>query len=135
MDKVSSAQKVISSIQDQIDAAVKSGNSTDSISDGYHSFSELYECRNVLFITLCKQLANDFTQPYISDIWKSMCHSDGTRMDGWFVMGIGEEHGKIMTFHLPMKFWVDTNFATELERAVPFDGHTTADVLERLMRL
>lgn len=129
MDKLSSIQKLIDTAI--LDKSFDSG----LISDGYHSFSELYECRNVLFIALCKQLAFDFTQPYISDVWKSMCHADGSRMDGWFIMGIGEQQGHIMTFHLPMKYWEDTNFAKELERAIHWDGHTTSDVLDRLMKL
>ena len=43
-----------------IQAGVKgSGVNTNLISDGYHSFGELYDHRITLFITLCKILDKD----------------------------------------------------------------------------
>ena len=108
---------------------------TGKISDGYHTFDELYEHRIILFIALCKQIDN---QPYEGDeykIWRSKLHSDNTMFDGWFVMGIGKEKGKQITYHLPIKKWEDIEFAETLEKAPEWDGHTSKDVLSRIAKL
>ena len=47
------------------------------ISDGYHTFEELYAHRIMLFICLMKSNKD------IS--WKSRVHGDGTSLDGWFI--------------------------------------------------
>lgn len=105
------------------------GKDTGSISDGYHTFDELYEHRNILFLALCKGLRNDYP------IWKSKLHSDGTSFPDMFVIGIEEEAGYQITYHLPMKFYDSAYYAKELERAPEWDGHTPADVLKRLADL
>lgn len=115
-----------------INQLVKAPNvDANKISDGYHTFGELYEHRIVLFIALCRTL--DGTLPY--EIWRSENHSDGTTMDGWFVLGINKDAGKQMTYHLPMSKWEDTAFASTLSKAPEFDNHTSGDVLERLSNL
>ncbi len=55
--------------------------------------------------------------------------------DGWFVMGIGKDVGKQLSYHLPMSYWDETNFVETLSHAPLWDGHTTADVLVRLKTL
>lgn len=105
-------------------------------SDGYHTIDELYDHRITLFITLCR-LGSDMDNPPETqlDVWRSKTHSDGTpAYEGWFVLGIGKKEGSIITYHIPLSHWEETNFAEEIERA-HFDGHTSADVLERLKTL
>jgi hypothetical protein len=98
------------------------------VSDGYHTFDELYEHRIVLFIALCKA--------YHPPVWCSVFHSDGTQYGDWFILGIGKEKGKQITYHLPAKYWSEVcEFAEVLEKAPEFDGHTSQDVLERLKNL
>lgn len=109
-----------------------SGPITGETSDGYHTFNELYDHRIVLFLALCR--ATDIVSPGIA-IWRSKLHSDGSAFDGWFVMGIGTTPGEQITYHLPLSRWDDAAFAETRERAPEFDGHTSADVLERLNRL
>lgn len=104
------------------------------ISDGYHTFDELYEHRITLWIALCKAIRNDPQYQY-RDVWRSELHSDGTRFDGWFVLGMTNEGGQQMTYHLPMDKWALTEFAFTRERAPEFDGHTSADVLARIAAL
>lgn len=99
-------------------------------SDGYHTFNELYEHRITLWIAFCKTLAEDFANP-----WRSELHSDGSNLEGWFVLGLNHKPGQQMTYHLPMSRWADCDFADTLERAPEYDGHTSADVLDRLKRL
>ena len=112
-------------------------DSTGVISDGYHTFDELYEHRIVLFIALCKILYADpqYQTGQKADIWRSKLHSDGTSFDGWFIMGIGRNKGEQITYHLPISKWEDTNFAETREKSPEFDGHTSADVLTRIKSL
>lgn len=98
------------------------------VSDGYHSFNELYAHRNFLWINLCKALNPKF-------VWKSKLHSDGTFFPGWFVLGYRMKYGKQITYHLPMELWDECDFAHTRTRAPKFDGHTSEDVLERIKKL
>jgi hypothetical protein len=102
---------------------------TNKISDGYHTFGQLYEHRIVLFIGLCVYLYRDHP------VWRSKAHSDGSVWDGWFIMGINTEPGEQITYHLPMSHWPNTAFCKTLEKAPEWDGHTSDDVLERLKGL
>lgn len=105
------------------------------ISDGYHTFDELYEHRITLFIALLRNITMLLPDSKDSNIWKSRKHSDGSEWKGWFVLGINKEKGKQITYHLPESKWNETDFAEPLELAPEFDGHTSADVLERLKQL
>ena len=98
-------------------------------SDGYHTFNELYEHRTALFLALCATLSRES-----GGVWRSKLHSDGTKFDGWFIMGIGTAPGEQITYHLPIEKWDQAWCAEELPRAPEFDGHTPADVVRRLTR-
>lgn len=102
-----------------------------SCSDGYHTFDELYDHRIALFIALCQDLAGN-NHP---NIWKSKKHHDGSEYEGWFIMGINEEKGEQITYHLPMSEWDNTHFAQIYEFAPEWDGHTSADVIKRIKNL
>ena len=108
-----------------------------NISDGYHTFDELYKHRAILFITLCKELESNpsYQEGQKSNVWKSKKHSDNTDFKGWFIMGIGKEKGEQITYHLPNEYWDKVNFAQELDKSPEFDGHTSNDVLTRLLKL
>lgn len=97
----------------------------EQVSDGHHTFEELYEHRITLWMSLCRRL----------DSWKSRKHSDGSVMHGWFVLGVGVEDGQQITYHLPERKWDECGFAVTLEHAPEWDGHTSNDVLERLRML
>lgn len=113
------------------------GGLKGKISDGYHTFDELYEHRIILFIALCRNLLNDpqYQLGQKSEIWRSKKHSDGSEFSGWFIMGIGKERGEQITYHLPNSKWEQTEFAQTIDFAPNFDGHTSDDVLERLASL
>lgn len=106
---------------------------TNLISDGYHTFGELYEHRIVLYIVLARHYSTHPKQR--GQIWKSKVHSDGSVWDGWFILGIGKDKGDQISYHLPMSKWDECSFAEELDMAPEFDGHTSADVLNRLKQL
>lgn len=95
----------------------------DQISDGYHSFQELYTHRNLLFIALAN--ASPMTLP-----WKSGTHDDGSSIEGWFIAGLTLPSGPI-TYHLPARHW-DLLRVPILSKAPKWDGHTSHDVVERL---
>jgi hypothetical protein len=104
------------------------GIKTDDISDGYHTFGELYEHRFRLFIELCR-FNEDRT-------WYSLVNSDGSSYDGWFLLGMFKEEGKQITYHLPLRLLKEiSEFAEEMETPPEFDGHTSEDVLKRLAKI
>lgn len=92
-------------------------------SDGYHTFDELYKHRYALYIRLCK---------YEPSCWKSKLHSDNTMFDGEFIMGFTNEYNEQITYHLPLKLWDRCDFATTLDSAPEWDGHTSDMVIARL---
>jgi hypothetical protein len=112
------------------------------VSDGYHTFDELYDHRVTLYVALCRNLkwteslqGPDEAQVRPYDIWRSKLHADGSAYEGWFIMGIGKDAGKQISYHLPEKMWEATDFAETLDRAPEFDGHSSENVLERLSQL
>ncbi len=117
---------------------IKRYQSPVSVSDGYHTFDELYEHRIELFLALCRRIENMWDSHLTMwgdqecPVWRSRVHSDGTSMEGWFIMGLYSKPGKQITYHLPDKYWDRTDFAATLDKAPEFDGHTSADVLKRL---
>lgn len=124
------------SIYDEV--AVSGPDSMDA-SDGYHTFTELYDHRIALFIALCKHLTTlqhmfniPENIPKRFNIWRSQLHSDGSSFEDWFILGINKAKGEQITYHLPMSRWEETEFAQTLEKAPEWDGHTPADVLERI---
>lgn len=103
----------------------------DQVSDGYHTFNELYEHRCRLFIALCHTL---YTHKD-ANVWKSWKHCDGSTWNGWFIMGVNFNYLEDqITYHLPARLW-DAAKVPELEIATTWDGHTPDDVLERLLTL
>lgn len=106
------------------------GGEDMTVSDGYHTMDELYEHRVAIYIALCKMVATS----QFREVWRSKNHSDGEPAFGgtWFVLGINKEGGSQVTYHLPIEKWDQTEFAETLEKAPEFDGHSSADVLERL---
>ena len=93
------------------------------VSDGFHTFAELYDHRCHLFAALVS------TMPQRA--WKSRKHSDGSGFDGWFIAGLDLAPGTI-TYHLPESMWGLLAGVRALDAAPPWDGHTSKDVVARL---
>lgn len=96
-----------------------------TLSDGYHTFNDLYYQRCVLFATICN-LNKDIA-------WKSKRHSDGEKCfdsDNWFIVGIDTPEGSY-TYHYEMQYW-DMFDVIELENGKVWDGHTEKDVTRLL---
>lgn len=92
------------------------------LSDGYHTYNELYDHRIHLFMALCN------TNKVVA--WKSRKHCDGSFYRGFFIAGLETSAGQI-TYHVLDKYW-DLFDVKELKTAETWDGHTSADVLVRL---
>jgi hypothetical protein len=99
------------------------------LSDGYHTFADLYEHRHALCLALMRAMPEH--------CWYSWRHSDGERCFGgndWFIIGIEPPGGNSVTYHLPAELYpaARATGAVELEKARPWDGHSAADVALRL---
>lgn len=118
----------------------RSGGEANDISDGYHTFGELYEHRIALFITLCNfiyKVYGKLPDSAQGDMipWKSKQHHDGSMFSGgWFIAGIGYDKGKQISYHLPLKDWDKLRVVT-YDKAPGWDGHTPNGALERLLEL
>ena len=104
-------------------------------SDGYHTFRELYGHRHALFLALMAATAED------CDPWFSLKHADGGMFEGFFVAGMdvctSEGQWERITYHLPADDLSAIRLIPgirDLPLAPEWDGHTAADVQERLTR-
>lgn len=103
--------------------AQENGGNMGEVSDGYHTFNELYHHRAVLLSVIC----NDH-----QDIaWKSKKHSDGTMFEGMFIVGVKTPTGQA-TYHYDINPYWDVFRVQELEYAPEWDGHTPAQAIERI---
>lgn len=100
---------------------------SDKISDGHHTFGELYEHRNMLFVKLCKMVHETNKLP----VWRTIKGSDGLIHKGWFILGISKIPQTQISYHLPIELWDQVKFAETLDIS-PYDGHTSKDVVQRL---
>ena len=103
---------------------------TGEISDGYHTFNELYEFREALNAALFNFMAVLPDNPH--RVHKSRRHSDGEECfgGGWFVV-YAYLNGKQISFHYPMKDWNDFKIP-EQPFGDTWDGHSAQDALERI---
>lgn len=96
------------------------------ISDGYHTFNQLYHQRAILFATIVNQNKDK--------AWKSFKHSDGhycfDEGGEMFIVGIDTPKGSY-TYHYHKKYW-DYFDCKELEYGKVWDGHTEEDVTRLL---
>ena len=93
------------------------------VSDGFHTFNELYQHRQLLFVCLINQL--------LPVAWKSHTHQDGSMFPGWFIAGIELPTGQI-TYHMELQYW-DLCLCQQQEFH-EWDGHSAKNVVARLQR-
>lgn len=101
---------------------------TDRVSDGFHTFGELYHYRMLYNAALFNEWRNGRYIPVI----KSKKHSDGELCFGgdWFIVMAKLPTGQISN-HYEMKDW-DIFDIPERTKAWKYDGHTPDDVATRL---
>lgn len=88
----------------------------NDISDGYHTFDELYEHRCLLFINLCLSYRDKaYWRPHYK---------------GWPLLGVELLVGQV-TYHVPER--MIPLFQDKIKLGGPeWDGHASPDVLKRL---
>lgn len=141
------------SVEEYINNMITSGRDTidtNLISDGYHTFAELYEFRKIYNAALFNEWAKQKIEtgnlllsnpPQIEykikyNVHKSWKHFDGELAFGgaWFIVVAVLPTGQISN-HYEAKDW-DLFKIPEREKALyEFDGHTSQDVLERIKNL
>lgn len=104
-----------------IDAMIRNGN-CGGVSDGDHTFSELYHHRAILTAGLFN------AHPDMA--WKSRAHADGSMYGGYFIVGVNTPCGQA-TYHYALEYW-DMFKVRELDRAPEWDGHTPEVAVTRL---
>ena len=90
------------------------------VSDGYHTFDELYEHRNLLFINYCLLR--------IPASWVKVAED----YPGYFCLYTGTPHGQI-SYHIPNKYRYLVEGIIH-EKPGVWDGHTSQDVIDRLIK-
>lgn len=95
------------------------------ISDGYHTFNELYHHRAVLFSFIVN------SNPGIS--FKSHKHHDGTMYDDMFIVGITTPYGQV-TYHYDVDPYWNYFQCPEVPTAPKWDGHTPDQAIERILK-
>jgi len=98
------------------------------ISDGHHTFGELYKQRTIMFCIICNCFSN------LS--WKSKKHFDEENdpmFHGDFIAGINTPEG-IATYHVKLEYW-DLFNIPEIDRAPKYDNYTPNDVMKRILSL
>lgn len=106
------------------------------VSDGFHTFNQLYEHRNLLFCFLLTLIYRENLSKF--QVWKALKHSDGTMFDSnngdWFIAGLSDETGsRQITYHMSKSRYWGLLDIPEREFAPKYDGHSPDDVLERLV--
>ena len=92
---------------------------TGDLSDGYHTYNELYHHRAVLFSVIINQ-NNEIA-------WKSKKHHDGTMYEGMFIVGIDTPQGQY-SYHYDIDPYWNMFECKELDNAPVWDGHEPKDI-------
>lgn len=99
------------------------------VSDGYHTFNELYEFRKLYHALVI----NSWAKEGLYDTHKSKRHSDGMPCfgGGWFIVMAILPTGQISN-HYKMEDWDLFQCPEEEIVKQAYDGHSAEDVLKRL---
>jgi len=106
------------------------GVDVGEVSDGYHTFNELYEFRKMYNAALFNEWASSGKY----EVHKSTRHhgeEEACFGGGWFIVVAMLPEGQISN-HYPLEDWSLFNIPCHEEALYPFDGHTPRDVLKRI---
>lgn len=106
-------------VVNQINQIISSVDDKSLISDGSHTFDELYYHRMVLFSIICNQNKKV--------AWKSWKHDDDTMFDDYFIVGITTPEGDY-SYHYHKDHWGKFN-VKQLLNAPAWDGHEPKDIV------
>ena len=125
--RVLTIDQALKDIQNRIIEAKEHNAHIGSISDGYHTFDELYHHRALLFASLCMTTFKDCA-------WKSLLHEDPNEpmYNGMFIVGVDTPYGQASYHYDIDPYWIHFKGIKERPRAPKFDGHTPAEAIERI---
>ena len=111
------------------DINLPDGVEAGDISDGYHTFRELYEFRKMYNAALF----NEWAEAGRYEVHKSLRHYEGEECfgGGWFIVVAILPDGQI-TNHYKVDDWDLFRLPVKDKALYEYDGHTGKDVLERL---
>jgi hypothetical protein len=116
-----------------LEVAKQAGIDPGSISDGYHTFDELYLHRTHLIAVWFYTISFDaLRQGNTVPVYRTRKHSDGTMFEGMFMVGLYSAEGAQITYHIEDAHWELFDFCRTLPQGPQWDGHTPNDVLKRL---
>lgn len=140
------SENVTKKINHMIHENVK-GDDTDLISDGSHTFGELYIERMNLTLFAAKMITTvrktflgnaantiskkqydefeDFFNTYF-DVMISKKHSDGTMPEGYFIVVFVSDEGNY-SYHYSLDYFQLFEDIKEVDEPPEYDGHTTED--------
>ena len=110
--------------ESEINRLISELEDKSNISDGSHTFGELYHHRAILFAVICNT--------YKENSWKSWKHEDNTMYEDYFIVGVTTAEGNY-TYHYHKDYW-DIFKVKELPNAPAYDGHKPEDI-DRLFTL
>ena len=107
--------------------SIKFYDEYDHISDGYHTFQELYDYRMVYNAAMFNLLPKSF------NVHKSLRHNTGEECfgGGWFIVMADLPTGQVSN-HYETKYW-DLFHCEEREKAEEWDGHSPQVAYMRLL--
>lgn len=100
-------------------------NKMSDVSDGNHTFRELYQHRTFLFSMVCKA--------FKEKSWIAFQHEDGSMFDKMFLAGISTPKGDYC-YHCELKYLNYFEGVKQLHKAPHYDGHKPED-FERLLSI
>lgn len=120
-------------VQSDILMLKEAGIDISSLSDGYHSFGELYDYRMVYNSLVANMIVEGKDLPH-AFANKSYMHSDGKLCfgGGWFVVNIRTPDGWVSN-HYKAFYW-DLFKIPQVMYAPDWDGHTPEQAYERLRK-
>ena len=112
----------------QLLRSVLNANEVENVSDGYHTFKELYEYRKLYNAAFF----NELVRHGVCSVVKSTRHHTGEECfgGGWFIVMAELPTGQISN-HYELKDW-DLFRCPEVAFAPEWDGHTPQEAAKRL---
>lgn len=120
---IAAAPRLLAALADEVERL------RENPRDEHHTMAELYDYR----LAYNAAAFNEWATRGDYDVHKSLRHSDGGLCfgGGWFVVVAQLPTGQI-TNHYHLEHW-DLFHVPERDQAAPYDGHTPAEALVRLL--
>ena len=106
------------------------GDQTNNISDGSHTFGDLYFHHAVLFAALLKAYPHQSWRTHTKS-WRTHTPSDGNGFAGYFLCGIKTPEGQY-TYHYPDSQWYLFDGVRELPESPDYDDPKPEDIVRLL---